>query len=495
MIVVGEDLPQAVRDELDASELRETLDYLREGIQIISPGWRYVYVNDAVAIHGRKPRHELLGKTMFECYPGIEKTAVFSVLDTCMRDRRSERIENEFQYDTGQRAWFELRIQPCTEGLIVLSLDITERKRLEASVRQDDKLRALGQLAAGIAHDLKNILNPISLQLQLLRTRVGGDGSANDALAAIEEAIRAGADTVENLRRFSRKEADRAPEPSDVNRFADVALEICRPKIYEHPGVQIARERGEAPQILVRGSELVTAIVNLVVNAVEALPETGAITVRTGSDGGGAWVEVADDGPGMPPEVEGRVFEPFFTTKPHGTGLGLSMVYAFVQRHGGRVSVDTGAGRGTAVRMWFPAAPSSRAAPAIARPAASRLLLVEDDAASRQALCTLLEDEGFAVEARATAEQALAALPSCQPDALVVDFQLPGMDGVTLASAARERRGALPVVIMSGFDRTNPKLAAFLRMPRTEHVGKPIDVHILIDTLTRLVAPDAADAR
>jgi CheY-like chemotaxis protein len=122
----------------------------------------------------------------------------------------------------------------------------------------------------------------------------------------------------------------------------------------------------------------------------------------------------------------------------------------------------------------------------------ARLLLVEDDAASRQALCMLLEDEGFAVEVRATAEQALAALPSCEPDALVVDFQLPGMDGVTLTSAARERRGALPVVIMSGFDRSNPKLAAFLRMPRTEHVGKPIDVHVLIDTLTRLVAPDAA---
>src|SRR5262249_32676256 len=152
------------------------------------------------------------------------------------------------------------------------------------------------------------------------------------------------------------------------------------------------------------------------------------------------------------------------------------------------------AGRGTAVRMWFPAAPSPRAgATAPARPAASRLLLVEDDAASRQALCMLLEDEGFAVEARATAEQALAALLSCPLDALVVDFQLPGMEGVMRASAARERGGALPVVIMSGFDRSTPKLAAFLRTPRTELVGKPIDVHVLVDTLTRLVAPAEVD--
>src|SRR5262245_31467391 len=480
------------RGALDALELRDTLDLLREGIQILSPEWRYVYVNDAVAVHGRKARDELLGKTMLECYPGIERTAVFKVLESCMRERRREHVENEFQYDTGQRAWFELRIQPCTEGLIVLSLDITERKRLEANARQDDKLRALGQMAAGIAHDLKNILNPIALQLQLLRTHVAGESGTHDALAAIEEAIRAGSDTVENLRRFSRKEVDRTPEPGDLGRFADVAVEICRPKVREHPGVQLVRERASGPRVLIRGSELVTAIVNLVVNAVEALPAAGTVTVRNGSDGG-AWVEIADDGPGMSADVESRMFEPFFTTKPHGTGLGLAMVYAFVQRHGGRIAVDTGVGRGTTVRMWFPAAPRVERVRALpARLAPGRLLLVEDEPASRQALQMLLEDEGFTVEARSTGEEALAALPACEPDALVVDYRLPGMDGVRLARAARERRSTLPVVIMSGFDRTSTQLAAFLRCPRTEHVSKPIDVHVLVDTLNRLV--EAGDA-
>ena len=480
------------RGELDALELRDTLDLLREGIQILSPEWRYVYVNDAVALHGRKARQELLGRTMFECYPGIERTAVFKVLESCMREQRREHVENEFQYDSGQRAWFELRIQPCTQGLIVLSLDITERKRLEASVRQDDKLRALGQMAAGIAHDLKNILNPIALQLQLLRTHVAGEGGTHDALATIEEAIRAGSDTVESLRRFSRKEVDRTPEPGDLGRFADVAVEICRPKVRERAGAELVRERAGGPRVLIRGSELVTAIVNLVVNAVEALPAAGTVTVRNGSDGG-AWVEIADDGPGMSADVESRIFEPFFTTKPHGTGLGLAMVYAFVQRHGGRITVDTAVGRGTTIRMWFPAAPRVERARALpARPAPGRLLLVEDEPASRQALQMLLEDEGFTVEARSTGEEALAALLACDPDALVVDYRLPGMDGVGLARAAREQRSTLPVVIMSGFDRTSTQLAAFLRSPRTEHVSKPIDVHVLVDTLYRLVEGEAS---
>jgi PAS domain S-box-containing protein len=492
MCALGDDRVMGRGDEIDALALRDTLDLLREGIQVLSPEWRYVYVNDAVAVHGRKAREELLGNTMLECYPGIERTAVFKVLETCMRERRTEHIENEFEYEGGQRAWFELRIQPCTEGLIVLSLDITERKRLEASVRQDDKLRALGQMAAGIAHDLKNILNPIALQLQLLRAHVAGESGTFDALATIEEAIRAGTDTVESLRRFSRKEVDRTPEPGDLGRFADVAVEICRPKIREHPGVRLVREIGNGPRALIRGSELVTAIVNLLVNAVEALPAAGTVWVRNGADGG-AWIEVADDGPGMPSEVESRMFEPFFTTKPQGTGLGLAMVYAFVHRHGGRITVDTAVGRGTAIRMWFPAAPALVRASALpARPAPGRLLLVEDEPASRKALQMLLEDEGFTVEARSSGEEALAALPACQPDALVVDFRLPGMDGVGLARAARERRSSLPVVIMSGFDRTSTQLAAFLRCPRTEHVSKPIDVHVLVDTLNRLV--EASDA-
>jgi signal transduction histidine kinase len=103
-----------------------------------------------------------------------------------------------------------------------------------------------------------------------------------------------------------------------------------------------------------RRSELATAVVNLIVNATEALGERGRISVTTGTDDGGAWVEVEDDGPGMPPEIERRVFEPFFTTKVEGTGLGLALTYAFVQRHGGRATLTTAPGRGTSIRLWFP---------------------------------------------------------------------------------------------------------------------------------------------
>ena len=108
-----------------------------------------------------------------------------------------------------------------------------------------------------------------------------------------------------------------------------------------------------------RASEAVSAIVNLIVNATDAMPTGGVITVRTGAETGGGWIDVIDDGPGMPPEVESRVFEPFFTTKPEGTGLGLAIVYAFVQRHQGKIQLETAPGRGTRIRLWFLAAPAA----------------------------------------------------------------------------------------------------------------------------------------
>jgi two-component system cell cycle sensor histidine kinase/response regulator CckA len=474
--------------ELQVPQLRAALDYLREGIQVLSPQWRYVYVNEAVARHGLKTREELLGKTMLECYPGIEHTHVFSVLERCMRERRGAHIDNEFEYADGQRAWFELRIEPCTEGLIVLSLDISERKRMEETLRQSHKLRALGQMAGSIAHDLNNILSPIGLQVQMLRRSLEHDEGLDGMLASIEEAVRAGADTVARLRNFSRQEPERPAEPTDLNHMTDLALQICQPRLWDHPGIVLRRESSSSPRVLVRASELVNAIVNLTVNAIEALPGAGTITVRTGFDDR-AWVEVGDDGPGMPPAIEKRVLEPFFTTKPEGTGLGLAMVYAFVQRHGGSLDLHTGLGRGTKVRLSFPAteAVGEHGIAARERRPLGRLLVVEDEAPSRIVLETLLVEEGFTVETASSADDAFAKASARPPDVLLADFQLPGTDGVALSRRVRASHNDLPVLIMSGFDANHGELAELLREPHTEHILKPIDLEQLVVRLERML--------
>ena len=243
------------------------------------------------------------------------------------------------------------------------TLQFSELRRSNAELRtsrdalaRSEKLRALGQMAAGVAHDIKNILNPLGLQIEVLRRRIARDpASAGEVLATMETALRTGVDTVERLRSFSRQDPERLIEPADLNRIVQQALEIARPQLALHAGIVLRQDLGSPPQVLIHAPELVTALVNLIVNALDAMGKAGSLTLATGAGNGGSWIDVRDDGPGMPPEVEQRVFEPFFTTKgERGTGLGLAMVYALVKRAAGQVTLKTAPGRGAHFHLWFP---------------------------------------------------------------------------------------------------------------------------------------------
>jgi signal transduction histidine kinase len=146
----------------------------------------------------------------------------------------------------------------------------------------------------------------------------------------------------------------------ELDQIAHEALELARPRIAalrRARGIRLVEELGRPPPILAHSAELVSALLNLLVNGIDAMVDGGSLTISTGASEGGAWVRVHDQGPGIPDDVKERIFEPFFTTKgQQGTGLGLSMVYACVQRHGAKLQLDTAPGRGTTFTVWFPAA-------------------------------------------------------------------------------------------------------------------------------------------
>jgi signal transduction histidine kinase len=231
------------------------------------------------------------------------------------------------------------------------------------------KLRALGEMAAGISHDMKNILNPLSLHLQIIERAIPADKTdAKKSVAEMRQVLHRGVDTLNRLREFSRQAPESRAEQVVLNQVAHEAVEICRPRLHSRHDVHVhvIEKLGEPPPVLVRSSEAVAALVNLIVNAVDALSEPGraakgTITVETGSIPASAkepeqgFVRVSDDGPGMPEDVQRRVFEPFFTTKgKEGTGLGLAMVYAFVQRHAGTIELETKPGHGASFTLRFP---------------------------------------------------------------------------------------------------------------------------------------------
>ena len=234
-----------------------------------------------------------------------------------------------------------------------------ELRASHEALARTEKLRALGQMAAGVSHDLKNILNPLSLHLQVVdRALLRGDtAEARESVVEMKQVVTRGVETVERLRAYSRQSKESRAELVELDRLAREATSIAKPRMAATGHIlRVVEELGAPRHVLADSSELVSALVNLVVNAIDAAGSVGkSITLRSGESDGGSYVEVEDDGPGMPPDVEQRVFEPFFTTKGvEGTGLGLAMVYGTVQRHGGSITLDTAVGRGTRFRLWFP---------------------------------------------------------------------------------------------------------------------------------------------
>ena len=235
-------------------------------------------------------------------------------------------------------------------------------RKAQRALVQAEKLRALGQMAAGVAHDLKNILNPLALQAQIVE-RAAKKGNVRDVAETVHEmraTLARGVQTVERLRDYGRQTSESSAAPVDLNRLAQEAVVIAKPRLSSSTVKvpTIALDLGEPPVVAGHADEILNAMVNLVINAIDAMKDVGGkVTIATGVEDGRTFVRVADTGPGMPPEVADHVFEPFFSTKgDQGTGLGLAMVYACMQHHAGTVDLDTAPGEGTRFTLRFPAA-------------------------------------------------------------------------------------------------------------------------------------------
>jgi PAS domain S-box-containing protein len=380
-------------------------------------------------------------------------------------------------------------------------------RQTQQTVMQQERLRALSQIASGIAHDINNALSPAALYAQsMLAHQTGLSERSREQLAVIQRAIDDVAQTVQRMRTFYLPRGmENTLAPIDLNQILMQVIDLTRARwsnIPQEHGIVVKVESdldAAMPEILGVESEVRDGLTNLLLNAVDAMPEGGTVTLRTRylPRDNQVVVEVQDTGVGMSETTRSRCLEPFFTTKgERGTGLGLPMVFGMVQRHGGDFEIDSELGRGTTMRMIFPCAPTGMSVSAqalVTLPRPLRLLLVDDDPLLLRSLRDSLELDDHEVVTADGGQAGIDAFAlSVQSgekfDAVITDLGMPYVDGRKVAARVRQLSGEVPIIMLTGWGH---RLIAMSDQP--EHVNrvlsKPPKMAELRGALSDLVAP------
>ncbi len=443
----------------------------------VNPAW--------TAILGHAPE-EVVGRSFLDFVWPEDAGLTQGGLDDATTGQDLTSFENRYRHKDGMARWISWNTSAEGDLVYAYGRDVTAEKeqaealrRAEEHLRQSQKMEAVGQLTGGIAHDFNNLLTGISGSLELLQARAaqGRLGEADRYINAAQGAAKRAAALTHRLLAFSRRQT-LDPRPTDVNRLVAGMEELIRRTV----GPAIAVEAVAAGGLwttLIDPPQLENALLNLCINARDAMPDGGRLTIETGNKwlderaargrdlAPGQYVSlyVSDTGTGMTPEVAVRAFDPFFTTKPIGvgTGLGLSMVYGFVRQSGGQARIYSEPGQGAMVCLYLPrhhGAANGDGADTAAKPAEAprvvqgkTVLVVDDEPTVRMLVTEVLEELGYTATEAADGNAGLKVLRSDVPlDLLITDVGLPGgLNGRQVADAGREVRPLLPVLFITGY--------------------------------------------
>ena len=411
-----------------------------------------------------------------------DRDAVRAASEAALNDRVPYDVEHRIVRGDGTIRWVHEKADVIRDAegrslrMVGTVQDITDRRLLEDQLRQAQKMEAIGRLAGGIAHDLNNALTTIAgyAELALGQLAVGSQSHAD--VQEIRHAAERASSVTRQLLAFSRKQLVQ-PRVFSLNETVTATGRLLSRLLGMNVQVRITAG-DDVPPILGDPGQIEQAIINLAVNASDAMPQGGQLTLETAvvdvdesfarthvpmPVGRYAVLRVNDTGHGMSRETQSRIFEPFFTTKEigKGTGLGLPMVYGTLKQVGGFVFVESEIGRGSTFSLFFPPASAPAAAAAAPRPAAEEraapghetLLVVEDETAVRNLVASSLRNEGYRLLLAASAEEALAIVEAQRGgiDLLLTDAIMPGESGIELARKLVARQPGLPVILMSGY--------------------------------------------
>ncbi|MGB8167851.1 MAG: ATP-binding protein [Chthoniobacteraceae bacterium] len=486
---------------LSEEKYRSIFENAVEGIFITTPSGRYLSANPALArMYGYDTPEALMrdlkdvGRQLYVEPGRRQEFVVLMRTEGAVRDFESEvrrhdgRIiwisENARQVrnsETSELLYYEGTVQDITERkraadeLLALNAELqsalSNLKSTQQQVIQQERLRALGQMASGIAHDFNNALVPILgfSDLLLISPAILADhDKATKYLETIQTAAKDAASVVSRLREFYRPDKNHYEfAPVNLKRLVEQSITLTKPKWKDQAQasgatIEIALELEPVPAVSGEESALREAFTNLIFNAVDAMPEGGKITLRTHREGDFAIIEVADTGTGMTEETRRRCLEPFYSTKgERGTGLGLSMVFGIVQRHSGSLDLQSEVGKGTTFIIKLPLQEagtirqSSATATAIQRPL--RVLVVDDEAPVRDTLAAVLAADGHDVVLAQDGAEGLRRFGGEKFDLIVTDKAMPGMSGDQMAVAIKRVAPGMPIILLTGFGHFHDK--------------------------------------
>jgi PAS domain S-box-containing protein len=513
---------KAAEEELRRSEQRFRLlvqsvtDY---AIYMLDPEGRVSSWNPGAERFKGYAADEILGEHFSRFYTDEDKEAEIPkiALETATREGRFEAEGWRVRKD-GSRFWANVIIDPIRNedshlvGFAKVTRDLTERRAIEDQLRQSQKMEAVGQLTGGLAHDFNNLLTGISGSLEMMQVRMaqGRTAEFDRYFMAAQGAVKRAAALTHRLLAFSRRQT-LDPKPTNINRLISGLEELVRRTVGPSVDVEVVGAAGLWPT-LVDPNQLENAILNLCINARDAMPGGGKLTIETAN----RWMDeraarqqdlpvgqyvsvcVTDTGTGMTPEVATKAFDPFFTTKPigEGTGLGLSMIYGFARQSGGQIKIYTEIGQGTTMCIYLPRhdedgqiEDEDELMPTPAPTGEGEVVLVIDDEPTiRMLIAEVLAEAGYAVIEAPDGPAGLRVLESnAKIDLLITDVGLPGgLNGRQVADAARVSRPDLKVLFITGYAEN--AVIGRSRLEKGMYVlTKPFQMEILAERIREII--------
>src|ERR1044071_4903346 len=472
-VCTARDLSELRKAEAKAREhqtlLMNILESARESIYAVDTEGRFQWCNRATLEATGYKSENLIGHSFLDITFEGDREISDEHFRQTLEGRPQTYEARFFSYDGNLRyALFDtapLVVDGYTTGVLGIARDITEQKQERQRAAQADKLRALGQLASGVAHDFNNALTAILGRAQLMRRQVQDESLVHN-LDVIQTAAEDAAATVRRIQTFARQSPAREFETLDASQLLADAVEITRTRWHNEArlrGLLYSVELETKGPAYISGvaSELREVFVNLIVNAVDAMPAGGTLLIGCGREGDFVRLRFSDSGTGMAEEVRERIFEPFYSTKgAHGTGLGLAVSYGIIERHEGLITVESEVGRGTTFQIDLPAAELEAARPRAPQSAAESqslsVLVIDDEEFVRETLADMLTMLGHRVHAAAGGREGLRALEAESFDLVFTDLSMPEMDGWETAREIRRRGSEAAIILITGHGTATP---------------------------------------